>query len=90
MGWLEDCRGLDSCRPTRRCRVVTPAVVSQAASGRVTASWAEGCGEEAECLPEASASRVASQRPVLLGVPGTFGNLFLNTSPVRRHLLVLL
>lgn len=58
------------------CNYYLATVVSLAAAGRVTASWAEGCGEGAGRLPKASAPREASQRPVLLGVPGTLGNLF--------------
>ena len=52
-----------------------PAAVSRGASGRMAAGWAERCAEEAACLPAALASREISQRPLLPGRPGTFGDL---------------
>lgn len=58
-----------------------PAVASGMASGRMTVSWAERCAEEPGHLPGAPACEEISQRPVLPGGPGTFGDL-------GKHLLL--
>lgn len=44
--WKKDCCVLAS-NPLRRLLCCNPAAVCTAASGRVTASWAEGCSEDA-------------------------------------------